>query len=106
MSAEPVRGDAGRARRAAEAVVGTWKLRGSPSSEYDLVWRAKEYLLDAADGFDAQLGVTFTQGAEAPCRTFGCGRSEGHDGDHSHGPLSVQLENQRRKNATARGADQ
>ena len=41
----------GRARRAAETLVETWMALGRPLEDYDLVWRAKEYLLEAADRF-------------------------------------------------------
>lgn len=38
-----------RARLAAEILVATWRELGSDPATYDLVWRAKEYLHDAAD---------------------------------------------------------
>lgn len=41
--------NAGRMRFAAEILVATWDERGRPPAEYDLVWKAKEYLYDAAD---------------------------------------------------------
>jgi predicted metal-dependent hydrolase len=40
---------AGRARGAAETLIAVWRELGASSKDYELIWKAKEYLLDCAD---------------------------------------------------------
>lgn len=49
--------DSNAARLAAYVLVATWRDLGQAQEDYDLVWRAKEYLHDAADKLDARIGM-------------------------------------------------
>jgi hypothetical protein len=46
---------AGRARGAAHTLIDLWSQLGSDYADYDVVWRAKEYLFDKADQLEAAV---------------------------------------------------
>lgn len=49
MSSSEVKLTAATARHAAHTIVQVWMEMGKNPDDYDLVWRAKEYLLDCSD---------------------------------------------------------